>query len=324
MFTAFVRQSDHATQRLDTVPALLDAWQGREATVWIDLEAPTKEELDGLKRIIDVDEAALEDCLQGEQRPRIDDYEEYIFIVLYGAIGPEPDPGFDPRKLAVFCGRQFLVTVHREPLRTMRTFRQRGERFPGKLLADGVDDLLYQMIDMMVDNFVDMARRYEERLEELEEQSLIAGVDEHILEDVLVLRRDFLAVRRMAASQRELLAPLTSGEFDYVSEELGQRFAHVRDHLTEVVELIDAQRERLTGVRENYHTALAARSNDVMKTLTIFAAVLLPLSVVAGIYGMNLPVWPSPERASSFWIVLLTMLLMGGGLLLYFRRRRWL
>ena len=176
----------------------------------------------------------------------------------------------------------------------------------------------------MIDNFLDLADTYESRLEELEEKSLARSVDESVLEDMLDLRRDLLELRRVAASQRELLSPLADGELDYVSEKLAQRFSHVRDHIIKAVELIDAQRERLTSVRDNYHTALVVRTNDVMKTLTIFAAVLLPLSVVAGIYGMNLPVWPSAEQPLSFWIVLAVMVAIGGGLLVYFKRRGWL
>ena len=324
MFTAFARVSDDSTTQLDSIDALADIWARDGAAVWADLEAPTPEELSKLGRLIGADEAALEDCLQGEQHPRIDEYPGYIFIVLYGAIGPDQDPLFDPHKLAVFCGEQFLITVHREPLLTIGTIRERCSRHPKNTLAHGPDALLHQIIDMMVDNFVDVADKYETRVEELEDQSLSQAVDESILEDVSGLRRDLLEVRRVAAAQRELLTPLAEGEFDCVSERLGQRFNHIRDHLFKVVELIDAQRERLTGVRDNYHTTLAVRTNDVMKTLTVFAAVLLPLSVVAGIYGMNLPVWPPPEHPLSFWIVLATMVAMGGGLLVYFKRRGWL
>ncbi|MBU0640206.1 MAG: magnesium/cobalt transporter CorA [Planctomycetes bacterium] len=324
MFTAFTRLSDNTVKRLESVETLADAWEKDDTVVWVDLEEPTEGEVRALDRIIRVDEAALEDCLHGEQRPRIDEYDDYVFVVAYGAVVPEPNSGFDPRKLAIFCGKRFLITVHREPVRTIATIRERCDRHPERVLANGVDVLLYQIIDMMVDNFVDVADTYESRLEELEEKSLARSADESVLADMLDLRRDLLELRRVAAAQRELLSPLADGELDYVSEELAQRFSHVRDHLIKAVELIDAQRERLAGVRDNYHTALASRTNDAMRTLTVFAAVLLPLSVVAGIYGMNLPLWPSPEHPSSFWIVLAAMVAMGGGFLLYFKRRGWL
>lgn len=324
MFTAFVRSADNSVRQLDTLEALTKTWPTDRGLVWVDLEAPTDEELRSVGCLLHLDDAALEDCLYGEQRARIDEYEEYAFMVLYGAIGLEPEPEFQPRKLAVFCAPGLLVTVHQEPLRTINTIRDRCTRHPATTLANGIDGLLYHVIDLMVDSFVDLANKYEDRLAELEEESLASDVDASILENVLGVRRELLELRRVAASQHELLSPLAAGEFDYISESLGPRFRHVRDHLVHVVELIDAQRERLTGVREHYHTALATRTNEIMRMLTLFAAVLLPLSVVAGIYGMNLPIWPSEDNPFSFLIVLAVMLAMAVGLLLYFRRRKWL
>ncbi len=324
MFTAYVRLSDGNTEPIESIGALPDALAEDGEVVWADLEDPTEEELLSLGRAIGADEAALEDCLHGEQRPRIDEYEDHIFVVLYGAIGPEPEVRFEPRKLAIFCGKRFLITVHHEPLRSIGAIRERCVRHPANVLAGGIDAFLHHIIDTLIDNFVAMADTYETRLEELEEQSLSRDVDGSILEDVLDLRRDLLELRGVAASQRELLTPLAEGGFDYISEGFTRRFSHVRDHLIKVVEMIDSQRERLAGVRDNYHSALTVRTNEVMKTLTVFAAVLLPLSVVTGIYGMNLPVWPPAEEPLSFWIILAGLIAMGGGLLLYFKRRGWL
>ena len=324
MLTGFARFPDSGVRELSSYEGLAEALATEETKVWADLEEPAPEELQSLGHLIGADEAALEDCLLGEQRPRIDEYEDHIFMVLYGVIGPEPAVRFEPCKLALFCGRRFLITVHRKPLRTIGTLRERCQRHPDLALANGIDALAHQIIDLMVDNFVDMADHYETRLEELEEQSLSPEVDESILEGVSDLRRELLELRRVAASQRELLTPLATGEYDYISEDLGQRFNHVRDHLIKVVELIDALRERLAGVRDNYHMALTDRTNDVMRTLTVFAAVLLPLSVIASIYGMNLPVWPSPESPLSFWVVVCAMAALGGGFLWYFKRRGWI
>ena len=323
MFTGFARLPDGDVRQLSSLEALAEVWKQAQAVVWADLEEPTEDELRTLGGVIRADDAALEDCLHGEQHPRIDEYDDHFFMVLYGAAGPEPDARFDPRKLAVFCGRRFLVTVHREPLRTIGVLLDRCNRHPNMFPATGVDALLHQIIDMMIDNIVDLADKYDDRLEELEDRSLSPDANESILEDVLDLRRELLELRRIAASQRELLTPVIDGEFDYISEVLAQRFSHVRDHLVKAVEQVDGQRERLTGVRDNYHATLAVRANDAVQTLTVFAAVLLPLSVVAGIYGMNLPVWPPGENPLSFWAVIAVMLAMAGGLMLYFKRRGW-
>jgi magnesium transporter len=192
------------------------------------------------------------------------------------------------------------------------------------LLGRGVDAVLCALIDGMVANYLRVADRYEERLDALEDRSFRDDVDASLLPALAELRRDLLQLRRLAAAQRELLRPLMVGEFDFISESLGQRFQHVRDHLSQVIEAVNGMREVMGGVYQNYHSALAVRTNEIMKVLTIYAGLLLPLTLIAGIYGMNLPLWPAPESPWSFWMV---MGIMGGiTLILYaqFRRRKWL
>ena len=178
--------------------------------------------------------------------------------------------------------------------------------------------------DAMVDNYQVAADRYEDQLEELEDRSLEPDVSDSILTELQPVRRQMLELRRLAASQRELITPIASGECDYISDNLEQRFSHVRDHLTKVVETIDAQRELLSGVRDNYESRLSQRMNQTVKTLTIFASVLLPLSLIAGIYGMNVPLWPHTDHPLFFWCLLGVMLLLALSMVRLFRRRKWL
>ena len=241
--------------------------------------------------------------------------------MLYG-VAEEPE--FSPRKLASVCGSRLLVTVHREPLVTVRVVRDRCRRNPAHVIGRGVDFVLYAIIDGMVDRYALVVDAYEAQIEDLEEASLDAEVDESILARVGELRHKLLEFRRVAASQRELIAPLASGQYEYISDGLERRFSHVEDHATQVVEIIDGLREQLHGIRENYHTVLATRLNSVMKTLTVFAAVAMTLSLVAGIYGMNLRLWPSNQHPYGFGAVLGAMVAVAGALLYVFRRRRWL
>ena len=244
-------------------------------------------------------------------------------MVFYGLVGLDDPSEFDPRKLAAFCGKRFLITAHREPLRTVRAVLDRCGRSTANALGKGIDSILYDIIDGMVDKYVVVADRYEGELERLEEQSLDPGVDEQILANSGSVRRDLLHLRSLATSQREMLTPVARGEYDYVSDSLEQRFSHVRDHLSQVIDLVDTLRERLNGIRDNYHTALANRTNAIMKTLTIFATIMLPLTFIAGLYGMNLPLWPPPEDPLSFWGVIGSMIVVAAVLLVYFRRKKW-
>lgn len=192
------------------------------------------------------------------------------------------------------------------------------------MLAQGVDFILYAILDGVVDNYAVVAESYELRLEQLEEASLQTDADGGFLADAARLRHELLDLRRLAFSLRELVMPLADGECDYISGTLALRFRHVCDHLTQVIELTDVQRERLHGVRDNYHMTLTARTNIIMRTLTLFASIMLPLSFVAGVYGMNLPLWPPPHSPWTFWGVLGVMAGIATILLLWFRQRKWL
>jgi len=300
MFPAFAYLPDGKLETVHSVATLGELLATQpEAIVWVDLENPDAAQMAPLKSLFALDDEPLDDCLYGEQRPRIDEYEGYLFLVLYGMIGISESAELTPRKLSVFCGPRFVITVHREPILTITRLRQRLPRHGPQSIGRGADFLLYAMIDSVVDNYLLAAEQFEERVECLEDKSLSMDLEETLLAEAADVRRELLQLRRLTAALQELLLPLIKGEYEIVREELWQGFQHVRDHLAQVIDSIDAQREFLSGVRENYHATLAHRTNAVMKVLTIFAGVMLPLTVIAGIYGMNLPVWPSGERGQG-------------------------
>jgi len=305
---------------LDGVRAAADR---PDATLWVDVEQPTLEQLNELGGILGLVQEALEDSLEGSQRPRVDEYENHLFIVLYGAVGPEDLNEFHPRKLTILFSSRFMVTIHAEPLRTINTQLKRFERRQEVAVKQGLDYLLYSIVDSMVDNYGLVVETYAEQLDALEERSLHAEGDPAVLSELVDVRRELLHVRRMIASMRELVSPIAAGEMDYVSEDLEPRFSHVRDHLTTTLELVDSHREILHAIRENYNLWLANRMNEVMKVLTIFASFFLPLSLIAGIYGMNTPLWPDPSSPRTFWEIIVLMSLTAGAMLVYFWRKKW-
>jgi magnesium transporter len=323
MLSAFVYSVDGSLLKVGSIEAVEAAWSHPGVHVWIDLEAPAKEELDGLGRIFRLDEQSLDECLEGEQWPRIDEFDEHIFVVLYGLFGLKEGGEVDPHKLSVFCGPRFLITVHRQPLLTVRQVKARCGRHPESVIARGVDYVLCAIIDIMVDNYLRVAERYEERLDSLEEQSFRPDVEAQLLSELSNLRRDLLELRRLATSQRDLLRPLMQGEYDFVSSSLSQQFHHVRDHLSQVIDSVNSLRELLGGVYQNYHSALAGRTNETMKVLTIYAGILLPLTLIAGIYGMNVPI-PAADKPWHFWVVMAIMAVTTWVLYTHFRRRKWI
>ncbi|HRX84295.1 MAG TPA: magnesium transporter CorA family protein [Phycisphaerae bacterium] len=305
---------------------LARAYAVPDSIAWVDLESPTEQDLADINRIIPLDDDARVDCLEGAQRPRIDEFEDCLFLVLYGMRGTDLEDCDDihPRKLAAFFSPRFLVTIHRQVMPSVSEERERARKHPEQYLAEGPDDVLYRIVHRMVDRFMNVAEWYETAIEVLEDRSLADDVDRKLLGEASDLRSAVLEMRHLAVAQRELIRPLADGDFDYIECDLRPHFSHVADELSQVVELIDSLREQIAGVRDNYRTSIAQRTNDIMQTLTIFATIMLPMSLVAGIYGMNLPIWPSPERPASFWVVLGVMGAIAVVMLTFFRRKRWL
>lgn len=324
MTIGFAVLPDDQCRPVKSLDDLATLWPREELRVWVDLESPSDEDLQRLGQIVGLDDEALDDCLHGDQQPRVDEFEGYIFLVLYGLHGLKEQEDLDPHKLAAFCGSRFLITVERHPLLSVRQVRARCGRHPENLLARGVDVVLFEIIDTMVDNYLRVIDRYEDRLEELEEQSFDMDVSEEVLEEAAEVRRDLLELRRLAVAQRHLLQPVARGEYDFVSETLGQQFSHVCDHLSQVIDSVDSLRETIVSIRDNYHAGLTRRTNEIMKVLTLYAGIMLPLTLIAGIYGMNLPLWPPADHPQSFWGVIGIMVFIAGVLLVYFRRRKWL
>jgi magnesium transporter len=301
-----------------------EAWSDCRSCLWIDLERPQPEDLEALDSIVDLDDEAIEDCLDGPERPRIDEYEHYLAIFFYGVLSVDEAGQFSPQKIVVFCGERFLVTVHPEAMISVTSLHDHCHRHKASMVDRGVDLLLYRLIDRLVDNYLALLDRFDERVVNLESASFEPTDDDSVLPAVAQMRNELMELRRLASAQVTLVAPLARGEFDYVSENLGREFRHVQEHLAHTLDRVEGLRERLSGVLLNYHSTLTKRTNDIVRVLTVFAAVMLPLSLIAGIYGMNLPVWPPGGRPLSFWAVLTFMATLGAGLVWFFRTRKWL
>jgi magnesium transporter len=323
MMNAFVLTPQEPTRSLTDLNELEQVWKDPGAIAWIDFDSPSAEELARLDTIVDVDDSALESCLSSEEhRPRVEEFTDHIFLLLYGVLSMAEDPTFAPRPLAVFCGKRFLVTIHRDSHRTINALRLRCQNNGEHILSRGVDFVLYSLVDGLVDNYGIALSDFHEQLDELEEESLNSG-DDAVFSRAIQLRRELLELRRLAMAQREVIGPLARGECDYVAKTLGRRFSHISSHLTKTIELSDSLREILSSVRENYQFTLTRRTNEIMKTLTIFASIVLPLSFIASVYGMNLQTVPHIDDPWGFWVVLMGMGVVGLSLWIYFRGRNW-
>ena len=304
-------------------PETKRAWIEDGTRIWIDLLNPSPADIESLNDIISLDDAALEDALDGPERPRVDEYENYLALFFFGVLSVDKSGYFSPHKIVAFCGERFLVTIHPEPMLSVTSLHERCEKHGSVLFERGVDILLYRLMDTLVDNYLALLDHVESRVDQVESESFDIRVDDSFLRNISSIRLELMEIRRLANAQRSILAPMARGEFDYISENLSPEFRHVEEHLAHTLDLVETLRERLSATMHNYHSTLTKKTNDIIRVLTIFAAILLPLSLVASIYGMNVAVWPPADHPISFWVILTFMTVLGGSLLWFFKTREW-
>jgi magnesium transporter len=305
-------------------PEPLATLAGRDGQVlWIDAASPAPAALAGLAALFDLHPLAVEDALKRRQRPKVEDYERYLFVTTHAARLRAHGRDVVLDEIDVFCGRGFVITVHDGAAPVLEDVRRRLAQAPPELRsADGY--LLYVLLDTAVDTYfpvLDALDAYTERLED----SLFARGGPKTMDRLFQAKRALLHLRRVAAPQRDAVTVLLRHDLPLVAPALRAYFRDVYDHLVRITEQIDTHRDLLAGALDVYLSLTSTRLNEVMKVLTVITAVFASLAVISGIYGMNFARayppfdWP--------WGFPAALGLMAGSVIIMlalFRRLRWL
>jgi magnesium transporter len=290
--------------------------------VWLDVPDPTAESLQPLVEEFGFHPLAIEDCLQPHQRPKIETYDGYYFLVAYGtSMTPTHQPV--AHELCVFVGKNYMVTVRKPPVYDIEPVVKRWEDH-NELISEGGAYPLYILLDSLVDGYFDVLDAFEDQTEDIEEEVLADTVQPETRAQIFTLKKDLLKFRRGAAPLREVLDLLTRGDVDLITDRLLPYYRDVYDHVLRATDFADNLRDILTSALDVHLSAVGNRLNEVMKVLTSWAGIILVPTLIAGIYGMNFR--NMPELAWRFGYLYALLLMGGSGLLLflYFRRRGWL
>jgi magnesium transporter len=295
----------------------------RDHFFWLDLTAPSHDDLRRLGELFHFHPLALEDSEEFGQRPKLDNYGEYVFLVFYGA-APEWGPGANLlREVHFFISGQYVVTIHREPLAPLDNQR---ERLDGQTLHSE-QFLIYRVLDVLTDSYFPVLSDMDDQIDDLEAAVLECPTDEQ-LERLFALKRQLVAMRKVVTPQRDLFARSIDQIAELPGLQLDERdyFRDVYDHLIRISDLIDSYRDLLSGATDLYLSTVSNRQNDVMKQLTVIATIFLPLSFITGFFGQNFGymVIHLINAEWTFWVIGVgSMVLTCVGLVVYFRRKGW-
>jgi magnesium transporter len=296
--------------------------------VWVDLfgePLATGEQI--LRHIFNFHPLAIDDALHEVHLPKLDDWQKYLYIVLHGIHLQESDKtSLSNPELDIFLGPNYIVTYHKVPLTAVdRVWEtcQRDER----LRQNGPDHLLYRLADELVTDYMSAVEQLEVALDHLED-AIFASPTSGTLEQIFTLKRIVLRMRRVVAPQREVLNKLARDPYEMIDPADRVYFRDVYDHLIRLYDLIDNFRDLVTGALDTYLSVINNRMNDIMKTLTIFTTLFMPLTFITGFFGMNffqpsipLEVWTG---RIMFMATLLVIALVPVGMFWWMRRRTWM
>lgn len=320
MIRYFVHQGGR-TEKFDRLdPAWLLPDSG--AVVWADVAEPTPDDGVVLVKEFGLHELPVEAAFQRETQPKVESYGKYLYIVLHGINFQAAEHTFETVETDFFVAPNFLVTIHDGQRRSIAHIADLCSRAE-YVLAEGPVALLHRIVDTMVDAYRPEVDELEERLDELEKE-VIAAPSDALTGDILAVKRDISNLRRIVIPQRDVVGRLSRREFDLIGQEMAYRFRDVYDHFVRMADDVVVFHDRVTGIFDAYLAGVSNRLASVSKVVAVVAALFGPLTVITGLFGMNVPLpslLGSPQY--QFWEVIGLMVLSTAALFVWFKKRGW-
>lgn len=293
---------------------------------WIDIIQPDKQDIKRLhEEFPQFHPLALEDCLSLLERPKLDEFDDHLFMVMQFPLWDASQRITRPAEVDLFVGESFLVTVHGgelPPLRRLRHLLEENPKQREKIMGPGATPLMHTIIDKLVDYLFPIISKIDANIHSIEED-IFSEDTRQIVQEISIVRRDLIVLRRIVRPQVAILSNLENKERSYMEEDLDDYFGDILDHITKVRDIIDENYEVVVSLADTADTLASHRINEVMRILTVISVIMLPLTLITGIFGMNVPL-PFQNKAASLIGVLGLMFLISVAMLVYFRHRKWL
>jgi magnesium transporter len=291
---------------------------------WVNIDG--LDDLELIQRIgidLAIHPLTLEDIVHTDQRPKAEEFDGYLFVVLKMLSYEPTERHIRAEQVSLLLGERYLVSFQEFPGDVFEGVRERLRKGKGRIRRSGADYLLYSLLDALVDQYFVILETFGEKIEDMEE-GLLAYPTTEMLQGLHDMKREMIFLRKQVWPLREILSRLSKREMDLITEATGVFLRDVYDHSVQVIETIESYRDILAGMVDIYLSTVSNRMNEVMKVLTIIATIFIPLTFVAGIYGMNFAYMPEIDWVWGylwFWglVVAITV-----GMLIFFRRKKWL
>lgn len=279
--------------------------------------------LEKLGKHFDLHPLLLEDIMHTEQRPKMEDFGDYIFVVLKVLYWDEKDSEIKPEQVCLILGSNFVISFQEGAGDVFNPIRERIRKAKGRIRKMKADYLAYALVDTIVDHYFIILEKLGEKIEGMEEE-LVTNPTPETLQAIHTLKRELIFLRKSVWPLREAVNSLERGESSLIHESTGIYLRDVYDHTIQVIDTIETFRDMVSGMLDIYLSSISNKTNEVMKVLTIMATIFIPLTFIASIYGMNFKYIPELEWHWGYPVILFVMVAVGISMLAFFRRKRWL
>ena len=289
--------------------------------LWVDFEDPDTDEQQILRDVFGFHELAIEDCIQSyNEEPKLDDYEDYLFLVIHPAYFKREDLSFDIRELDLFFGKNYVVTYHKKPTFGINRLKRRLETGID-FMSRGTDEIFHAIIDSLVDNYMISFKQIERTMFAIETE-ILSNPTERTFGDLFKLKIGLINLRRILSPAEDVMQSLGEKEHELIQDENKIYFQDVHDHISTIAGLLNSYMERVNSTMDNYVSITTYRMNSVMQTLTILATLVLVPTLIASLYGMNLRL-PLQDSPFGFPVILAVNFLIAGVMFWFFKKKDW-
>jgi magnesium transporter len=300
------------------------AFRNKSSVTWLNIDGVHQPEIiEQIGKSFGLHPLVAEDIASTGQRPKMEDFDDYIFVVLRMLRFDEKENETKTEQISILLGRDFVVSFQEREGDVFDHIRERLRSNKGRIRKLGADYLAYALIDAIVDNYFMILEKLGETIEDIEDR-LITNPTSETLQTIHDLKREMIFLRKSVWPLREVINRLERSESALINKSTFVYLRDVYDHTIQVMDAVETFRDMLSGMLDIYLSSVSNRMNEVMKVLTVIATIFIPLTFVAGIYGMNFRYMPELEQAWSYPTILILMLIVAMLMVVYFRRKKWI
>jgi magnesium transporter len=298
--------------------------QDRPMVVWVNVDGiHGKEIIENIGQRFGIHPLLLEDIMNTDQRPKIEDFGDYIFAVLRRLSFDEKAQEISSEQITLIFGGDFVLSFFEKAGDTLEPVRERIRTNKGRLRRMGADYLAYSIIDTIVDHYFAVTERIGENIDALED-SLISAPGQQVLRKLQKVRNETLFLRKAVWPLREVISRLERGESPLIREGTNIYFRDIYDHTVQIIDTVETYRDMMSGMMDIYLSSISNRLNEVMKVLTIIATIFIPLTFIVGVYGMNFEYMPELKWRYGYLFIWLIMITAAGLMVYFFRKKKWI